>query len=106
MTQLTKDSQSYGDKLLKLETVIKKIKSNIKSHHYTETIKIKNSLNRIFADEIRSNINVPAYSNSAVDGYAINYNEYSHGNREFNIIGKSSAGHPFKGKINKLTSVR
>ena len=106
MTQLTKDSQSYGDKLLKLETVIKKIKSNIKSHHYTETIKIKNSLNRIFADEIRSNINVPAYSNSAVDGYAINYNEYSHGNREFNIIGKSSAGHPFKGKIKKLTSIR
>jgi len=106
MTQLTKDIHAFGNKLTKLDTAIKKITNQLKCEKKPELINTKISLNRILADKIISSINVPAYSNSAVDGYAINYKEYSNGNREFAIIGKSSAGHRFNKKIKKLASIR
>ncbi|MFP6778767.1 MAG: molybdopterin molybdotransferase MoeA [Alphaproteobacteria bacterium] len=106
MTQLTKDLKAFGNKLVKLDTAIKIIKNNFNHQKYNELINIKDSLNRISSENIISSINVPAYSNSAVDGYAINFKEYSSGNRKFNIIGKSSAGHPFNKKIKKLSSIR
>tara|TARA_Y100001936_G_C16093503_1_gene689043 strand:- start:10382 stop:11632 length:1251 start_codon:yes stop_codon:yes gene_type:complete len=106
MTQLTKDIEVFGNKLIKLDSAINKIKNNIKCHQRIESTNIKYSLNRIIASQIKSTINVPAYSNSAVDGYAINYKEYSKGIRKFNIIGKSSAGHPFEDKVKKFSSVR
>ena len=106
MTQLTEDIQAFGNKLIKLDTAIKKIINHLKCEEKTELINTKIALNRTLADKIISSINVPAYSNSAVDGYAINYKEYSNGNREFAIVGKSSAGHPFNKKIKKLASIR
>ncbi|MDG2001207.1 MAG: molybdopterin molybdotransferase MoeA [Alphaproteobacteria bacterium] len=106
MTQLTKDLKAFGNKLVKLNTAIKIIKNNFNLQQYTELVNLKNTLNRISGENIISSINVPAHSNSAVDGYAINFKEYSNGNRKFKIIGKSSAGHPFNKKVKKLNSIR
>ena len=106
MAQLTKDLKAFGNKLVKLNTAIKIIKNNFNLQQYTELVNLKNTLNRISGENIISSINVPAHSNSAVDGYAINFKEYSNGNRKFNIIGKSSAGHPFNKKVQKLNSIR
>ena len=106
MAQLTKDLKAFGNKLVKLNTAIKIIKNNFNLQQYTELVNLKNTLNRISGENIISSINVPAHSNSAVDGYAINFKEYSNGNRKFKIIGKSSAGHPFNKKVQKLNSIR
>ena len=106
MTQLTKDLKAFGNKLVKLNTAIKIIKNNFNLQQYTELVNLKNTLNRISGENIISSINVPAHSNSAVDGYAIHFKEYSNGNRKFKIIGKSSAGHPFNKKVQKLNSIR
>lgn len=106
MTQLTKDLKAFGNKLINLNTAIKIIKNNFNLQQHTELVNLKDTLNRISEENIISSINVPAHSNSAVDGYAINFKEYSNGNRKFKIIGKSSAGHPFNKKVQKLNSIR
>ena len=106
MAQLSQDCFAFGKKLIKLETALNKIKKNIKPSKIIEEIEISKSLNRILASDIIANINVPPYSNSAVDGYAIKYNDYKSGNREFNIVGKSTAGHPYNKKIKKLDSIK
>ena len=106
MTQLTKDLKAFGNKLVNLNTAIKIIKNNFNLQQHTELVNLKDTLNRISGENIISSINVPAHSNSAVDGYAINFKEYSNGNRKFKIIGKSSAGHPFNKKVQKLNSIR
>jgi len=106
MTQLTKDLKAFGNKLINLNTAIKIIKNNFNLQQHTELVNLKDTLNRISGENIISSINVPAHSNSAVDGYAINFKEYSNGNRKFKIIGKSSAGHPFNKKVQKLNSIR
>ena len=37
----------------------------------TEMLSIENSLGRVLAEDVRSDINVPGYDNSAMDGYAV-----------------------------------
>jgi len=106
MAQLSQDCFAFGKKLIKLETAINRIKKNIKPTEKIEEINTSKSLNRILADNIIAKINIPPHSNSAVDGYAIKYNDYKSGNRKFNIVGKSTAGHPYNKKNKKLDCIR
>jgi len=106
MAQLTQDCFAFGKKLIKLETALNKIKKNIKPSKIIEEINISKSLNRIVAKDIITKKNIPPHSNSAVDGYAIIYNEYKSGNRVFSIAGKSTAGHPYKQKTKKLATIK
>ena len=72
-----------------------------------ETIPIRDGLNRILADNIKSNINVPSARNSAMDGYAINKKDIPNKNtNRLKIIGKSLAGNPFNKSIKKGECVR
>jgi len=72
-----------------------------------ETIPIRDGLNRILADNIKSNINVPSARNSAMDGYAINKKDIPNKNtNRLKIIGKSFAGNPFTKSIKKGECVR
>ena len=106
MAQLSQDCFAFGKKLVKLETALNIIKKNILPSKKIEEINITKSLNRIIANDIISKANIPPHSNSAVDGYAINYNQYKSGNRKFTIAGKSTAGHPYIKKIRKLDAIR
>ncbi len=55
----------------------------------TEEVGILESTNRILAEDIYSDINLPPFTNSAVDGYAIKFNDEIH---KWKIIGEISAG--------------
>jgi molybdopterin molybdotransferase len=55
----------------------------------TEEVELLSSLNRILAEDVYSDINLPSFDNSAMDGYAIKYAE---GKRKWKIIGEISAG--------------
>ena len=106
MVQLTQDCYAFGKKLVKLESALNKINKNIKCSQPIEDISVKNSLNRVLANNVISKSNIPPYSNSAVDGYAIRYKEYRSGNRLFTIVGKSTAGHPYNNKVRKLDAIK
>jgi molybdopterin molybdotransferase len=62
----------------------------------TESIAIKNGLNRVLAVPIVSEINVPGHNNSAMDGFAFRHAE---GNQPLKIIGTAFAGKPFNAAI-------
>ena len=106
MVQLTQDSFAFGKKLIKLDKAINLIKKNIQCNKKVNIINTTKALDKILATNVISKINVPPYSNSAVDGYAIGYKEYLNGVREFKIAGKSSAGHPFNKLIKKQSAIR
>lgn len=67
--------------------------------------KLSDALDRVIAKNIISPINVPAYDNSAMDGYAINYDDYVASNTLVQV-GKSFAGNKFEGSMNKGECVR
>jgi molybdopterin molybdotransferase len=62
----------------------------------TETLPLLAALDRVLAADIISPINVPAYDNSAMDGYALRGADLpADGAAQFKVIGIAYAGHPF-----------
>lgn len=73
----------------------------------TETVSVKEALGRTLGEEIISPINVPAYNNSAMDGYAIQGADLpTEGSITLEVIGSSFAGTPFEGTMHSGQSVR
>lgn len=67
----------------------------VAEHH---RVALTDALGHVIAEDIISPIDVPGHRNSAVDGYALIGDELSEGT-EFQIAGRSLAGHPFKDPV-------
>jgi len=91
--------------LLSLDKAIKKIKLSFNKIS-SEDIFLQNALGRCLSKPIVSNVDNPKYDVSAMDGYAVNYNNYMNINKKvtkkLKVIGESSAGNPFPKKNRKL----
>ena len=59
-----------------------------------QQLPLSEALGRVLARDIVSPINVPAHDNSAMDGFAIQANDYERGLRSYSLIGKALAGQP------------
>jgi len=76
----------------------------IKGH---EKLAVRSTLGRVLDETIFSSINVPAYDNSAMDGYAINsQNIPDKGTTTLILAGKSFAGRPFDGDMKSGQCIR
>lgn len=72
-----------------------------------ETVAVRDALHRVVASEIRSTINVPSHTNSAMDGYAIRGKDIpQQGDKVFTLIGTAWAGRPFDKSTKENECVR
>ena len=102
-----------ASKLISLDVAIRNIKSNFKKIS-NEDVFLQNSLGRCLAEPIYSKIDNPKYDVSSMDGYAINFTDFTELNSKnnskkainFKVIGESSAGNPFEKKIKNFEAVR
>ncbi|MEH6822711.1 MAG: bifunctional molybdopterin-guanine dinucleotide biosynthesis adaptor protein MobB/molybdopterin molybdotransferase MoeA [Motiliproteus sp.] len=61
---------------------------------------LRNAQGRILAQEVISSINVPAYNNSAMDGYAVASADINRaGETRLQVIASVLAGHPYHGTL-------
>lgn len=73
----------------------------------TERVALRTALQRILAEEIISPLNVPAHTNSAMDGYAfIGSDLPTQAAFTYKVIGTAYAGKPFAGKCRAGECVR
>lgn len=73
----------------------------------SQMITVREALHRILAEAIRSPINVPANTNSAVDGYAVLLTARPDaGRQKLQVIGTAYAGAPFAGELQPGQAVR
>jgi molybdopterin molybdotransferase len=86
--------------LMPIQSAIELIMASIKPNFETTICALGDSLDRVIAQDIISPINVPAYDNSAMDGYALNYADYLV-SRTLIQVGKSFAGNSFQGELKK-----
>ena len=95
--------------LLSLDEAINKIKSSFQKIS-NEDIFLKDALGRCLAKPIISKIDNPKYDVSSMDGYAVNYKDFTKTKdsiiKKFKIVGESSAGVPYSKKINVQETVR
>jgi len=64
----------------------------------SQEIDLRDGLNRILAHDIFAAMDLPAFNNSAMDGYAFCAKDLSL-HQELTIVGQSQAGHPFQGNL-------
>ncbi len=92
---------------LGIEDAIAKIRKSIKSINKHEYINLKNAIGRISSENIKSQINIPTFKNSAMDGYAVQVSDLS--TKEKTILleaGISYAGKPYRKKLENGQTVR
>ena len=68
----------------------------------SEFVKLENASMRTLAEDVYSDINLPPFDNSAVDGIALNYDNSV---KEWKIIGEISAGNFFEIDVDKHSAV-
>jgi molybdopterin molybdotransferase len=71
-----------------------------------ETIAIENARDRILAFDLAARLTQPPFDASAMDGYAIRAADIAVLPARLTVIGASTAGHPFAGKVGPGQAVR
>ena len=72
-----------------------------------ESVDLINSLNRVLAKDIPSPVNVPNHTNSAMDGYAVRFEDITENPvTELKLTGKAFAGHAFTDSLQSGEAVR
>jgi molybdopterin molybdotransferase len=93
--------------LLTVEQALESITSEIHAVEGKERLTITASLGRVLAEQVIAPFDVPPHRNSAMDGYAIRYEDLdTAADTQLKVIGKSFAGQPFDGSVNKGEVVR
>ena len=107
MVQLTSDCFAFGGKLTRIDAALDTILDSLLIKKDTEEIALNRALNKILAEDVTASENVPAENNSAVDGYAIFFDDLNQtGSTELPIAGKAAAGRPLKSLQKRGEAVR
>ena len=103
MTKGTQNLNSCDDPVsstLSVDQAKERILESVTTIRETEELPILEALSRIMAHTIKSPINVPSHTNSAMDGYALAGEGLPlEGNKEFTIAGTVFAGTPLSFSI-------
>ena len=91
--------------MLSLNQALEEMLGQLPASTSTETLPLNQCANRILAEDIFSPIDVPSFDNSAMDGYALRFEDLEKF-ADFRVIGKSFAGNPFTGQIQAGECVR
>ncbi|WP_444892549.1 molybdopterin molybdotransferase MoeA [Microbulbifer sp. TRSA001] len=91
--------------LMPIESAREKLLEALSSISGTETLPLAQAAGRVLAKDVISTVNLPPCDNSAMDGYALRFEDLASG-LPLELIGKSFAGAPFDGVVNPGTCVR
>ncbi|MEM7304084.1 MAG: gephyrin-like molybdotransferase Glp [Pseudomonadota bacterium] len=110
MTKINYDPScmdDYDPASMDAEIAQQHILSSVVPVHETETVAVRDALHRVVAEDIRSTINVPSHTNSAMDGYAIQASDIpKSGTKSFRLAGTAWAGRPFNNAVNSDECIR
>ena len=97
----------HDDAAQTLQEALARISADISPVEGFETVATRAALDRVLYAPLRATLDVPAHTNSAMDGYALDGAQLpAEGEREFRVIGTSWAGRPFDGTAGPGECVR
>jgi molybdopterin molybdotransferase len=100
-------ADDYDPMSLSVEDALARILVNVAPVCDRQQVPVAETLNRILAADIVSTMNVPAHTNSAMDGYAILGADLpAQGTRELAVIGTAYAGRPYLAAVGSGQCVR
>jgi molybdopterin molybdotransferase len=95
MTQLSDDCFAFGGDLLTTSAALALLAERLEPVAEVESAVLSESLDRILAEDVVAGIDVPPHDNSAVDGYAVRFDDLApDGETRLQVAGRAAAGHP------------
>ena len=107
MTQLKDDCFAGPGELTPLETALTDLADRLSVVAGTERIALADCLSRFLAEDIVATRNVPPHDNSAVDGYAVYFDDLAQqGETRLTVGGRIAAGHLLDGDTERNHAYR
>ena len=107
MAQLKDDCFAFGGDLMSLDTALKLLRERINTVAGKEVLNLRSALGRIVAQDIIADRNVPPSDNSAVDGYAVFFDDLNvETETRLPVTNRVAAGHPLGRKAKKGEAIR
>ncbi len=95
MAQLKDDCFAHADELTPLDIALDELERTLEPVVGVENVTLGEALSRILAEDVMSDRNVPPHDNSAVDGYAVFYDDLlMDEDTRLPLGGRITAGHP------------
>jgi len=79
VAQLSSDSFAFGGKLQRLEAALDDLGARLKPAAGVESVPLARAAGRVLAVDVVSGLAVPSFDNSAVDGYAVRFDDIAVG---------------------------
>ena len=107
MAQLSDDCFAFGGELLSMSAALELLGAKVAPVVAPETVPLKAARGRILAAPVVAPRDVPPHDNSAVDGYAVFFDDLVPGETTvLKLAGRAAAGHPLVGTARRGEAVR
>src|SRR5262245_41419433 len=107
MAQLSDDCFAGGGRLMTLGEALAQVLPRLVPISGQERIPLAQALGRVLAEPVISSIDVPGTDNSAVDGYAVHFDDLDPAaETRLPVVGRATAGHPYGGALPRGAALR
>jgi molybdopterin molybdotransferase len=107
MAQLSDDCFAGGGPLMRAGEALAQILARLVTVTASETVPLDRAVDRILAEPVISTIDVPSHDNSAVDGYAVWFDDLdAQGETRLPVTGRAAAGHPLSRPARRGEAIR
>ncbi len=107
MAQLSDDCFAFGGKLTPVHEALADLLERLVVVAGAETVPLAEAAGRFLAEDLVSDRSVPPHNNSAVDGYAVFFDDLQpDGPTQLPVAGRIAAGHPLTEPASRGTALR
>ena len=107
MAQLGDDCFAFGGELTPVAEALDRLSGILAPLAPGESVALDQAAGRILAEPVIARIALPPHDNSAVDGYAVYFDDLSHdAETRLPVVGRAAAGHPFDRRQNRGEAIR
>ncbi|RMD65238.1 MAG: molybdopterin molybdenumtransferase MoeA, partial [Alphaproteobacteria bacterium] len=107
MAQLSNDCFAHGGRLMRVDEALELIARRIDCVTDVEEVPVVAALGRVLAEDVIAPHDVPPHDNSAVDGYAVFFDDLDPGGETvLPVTGRAAAGHPLGRPVHRGEAIR
>ncbi|MBK9082521.1 MAG: molybdopterin molybdotransferase MoeA [Rhizobiales bacterium] len=107
MAQLTSDAHAFGDRMMRVDEAQASIAARIRPLGRVETLGLCEADSRVLAAPLIAPLDLPPFANSAVDGYAVRFEDLAAaGGTLLPVSGRAAAGRPIEGEARPGAALR
>jgi len=107
MAQLSDDCFAHGRALMRVDEALAEIRRRIAPVAEPQTVGLRDALGRVLLEDVVSPIDVPQHGNSAVDGYAVFFDDLNaEAETTLPVAGRVAAGHPLDRPARRGEAIR